>query len=311
MNNLQEKFRDRLLLNESMSRHSTLRIGGPAKYFLVIQNADETVKAIEAAKNDGLDYVVIGGGSNILVSDAGFGGLVIRMSDSEIKIDGEKIYAGAGVFSAMLGRATAEAGMAGLEWMATLPGTVGGAVYGNAGAYGEETKDKLERVLILDGAEKKWIPKEDCSLDYRDSRFKKTKEIILGAEFALTKGELGGIKEKMSKLLGKRKDEQPLGASSAGCIFKNFKFNISDFRFDVPEEFLKNKTIPAGWLIDKAGMKGFCIGKTGVSERHGNFSITKNGATADELIQLISAVKIKVCDVFGIELEEEVQYIGF
>ena len=316
MTKLEQLFGNRLLLNEPMSKHSTLRIGGPAKYFLAAQSADEIIKAIEAAKKDGIDYVVIGGGSNILVSDAGFNGLVIKMADLETRIDGENIYAGAGVFSVVLSRTAADAGMAGLEWMATLPGTIGGAIYGNAGAYGEETKDKLTRVLILEGDKSEWLQKEDCKFGYRDSRFKKTKEIILGAEFALIKGEIVGIKEKMNTLLGKRKDEQPLGASSAGCIFKNFKFSTLNSQLltlnsVIPEEFLKNKTIPAGWLIDRAGMKGFCVGRTSVSGRHGNFSLTQPGATADELIQLISAVKMKVRDTFGIELQEEVQYIGF
>ncbi len=316
---LSKLFCNRLLLNETMSKHSTLRLGGAAKYFLAVKNEDEIAQAVSAAKEENISYVVIGGGSNILVSDSGFNGLVIKMSDSEIKIDEEKIYAGAGVFSTMLGRVSAEAGIAGLEWMATLPGTIGGAVYGNAGAYGEETKDKLLRVRILEsgiwnlesGSLKRWLDKSECGFGYRDSRFKKTKEIILGAEFALLKDDKAAIKEKMNMLLEKRKDEQPLGSSSAGCIFKNFRFMISDFRFDVPEEFLENKMIPAGWLIDKAGMKGFRVGRVSVSEQHGNFFLTQAGATADDLVMIISVVKRKVRDKFGIELQEEVQYIGF
>lgn len=305
-----------------MSKHSTLRIGGPAKCFLAIQNAPEAVKAIEAAKKDGFDYVVIGGGSNILVSDAGFEGLVIKMADLEIKIDGEKVYVGAGVFSAMLGRATAEAGMTGLEWMATLPGTVGGAVYGNAGAYGEETKDRLARVKILqEDLSSAWIPKKDCAFGYRESRFKKTKEIILGAEFLLETSNKEQATRKINELLEKRKSEQPLGSSSAGCVFKNYEVGNRPFEdvekyfdkddMDMIKRFWVAGRVPAGWLVEKAGMKGFCIGKICVSERHGNFTLTQNGATADQLIQLISAVKMKVRDTFGIELQEEVQYIGF
>lgn len=311
MKRLETLFGNRLLKNEPMSKHSTLRLGGPAKYFFEVKNSDEIIKAIEAAKNNKINYVVIGGGSNILVPDAGFDGLVIKMSDSEIKIDGEKIYAGAGVFSVALARVAANAGLSGIEWMATLPGTIGGAVYGNAGAYGEETKNRLARVQVLEEGTVKWIQKEDCHFGYRDSRFKKTKEIILAAEFELLKCDKMEINKKMKILLDKRKGEQPLGSSSAGCIFKNFKYQISNFKFDIPKEFLKNKTIPAGWLIEKAGMKGFCVGKMRVSDIHGNFSLNLGGGSADELAQLISAVKKKVRDKFGIELQEEVQYIGF
>ncbi len=312
---LQQIFEHRLLLNESMSKHSTLRLGGPAKYFLEAKNSDEVAKAVNAAKAEYSPCVVIGGGSNILCSDNGFGGLVIKMAANEIRISKQTIYVDAGVFSTSLARTAAEAGLTGLEWMATLPGTVGGAIYGNAGAYGEETKDRLSRVKALDiSLGEKWISKEDCGFGYRDSRFKSTKEIILGAEFKLEAGDKEEIKKKMNELLEKRKKEQPLGASSAGCIFKNFKFSVYGGPaggWQVPEEFLKNKTIPAGWLIDKAGMKGFCVGRVCVSERHGNFSLTQSGATAGELIQLIYVIKNKVREKFGIELQEEVQYIGF
>lgn len=310
MSELHKIFGNRLLFNEPMSKHSTLRLGGAARYFFEAKNLDEIIKAMEAAKKDSIAYSVIGGGSNILVSDYGFDGLVIKMADSEIKIDGEKIYAGAGVFSVSLARAAVDAGLTGLEWMATLPGTIGGAVYGNAGAYGEETKNRLARVQVLEEGTVKWIQKEDCHFGYRDSRFKKTKEIILAAEFELKKGDKMEINKKMKILLDKRKGEQPLGSSSAGCIFKNFQFSIFNFQFQMPEEFLKNKTIPAGWLIEKAGMKGFCVGKTRVSDIHGNFSLNLGGSSADELARLISAVKKKVRDKFGIELQEEVQYIG-
>lgn len=314
MKKLETIFGNRLLKNEPMFKHSTLRIGGAARYFFEAKNSGEIIKAMEAAKNNNINYVVIGGGSNILVPDAGFDGLVIKMADSEIKIDGEKIHVGAGVFSVSLARAAADAGLTGLEWMATLPGTIGGAVYGNAGAYGEETKNKLSRVQVLEEGTVKWIQKEDCHFGYRDSRFKKTKEIILAAEFELFQGDKMEINKKMKILLDKRKGEQPLGSSSAGCIFKNFKFSsfakASEDR-QIPEEFLKNKMIPAGWLIEKAGMKGFCVGKMRVSDIHGNFSLNLGGGSADELARLIFAVKKKVRDKFGIELQEEVQYIGF
>lgn len=311
MNSLEKIFGNRLLLDEPMSRHSTLRIGGTAKYFLSAKTSEEVKNAIAFAKDESIQYICIGGGSNILVSDSGFGGLVIQAQMNDIKIEGNRVYADAGVFSAVLSRRAGEAGFSGLEWMVTLPGTVGGAIYGNAGAYGEETKDKLTRVLILEGDKSEWLQKEDCKFGYRDSRFKKTKEIILGVEFVLETRDREQVTRKMNELLGKRKDEQPLGASSAGCIFKNFQFSISNFQFQVPEEFLKNKIIPAGWLIDRAGLKGFCVGKTCISDIHGNFSLTQNGAKASELIQLISEVKIKVRDTFGIELREEIQYIGF
>ena len=339
MNKLEQIFGNRLLKDEPMSKHSTLRIGGPARYFLEARNADDVIRAVTATREEAIPYVVIGGGSNILCSDSGFDGLVIKMTANEIKVDGAKIYADAGVFSAVLARKAAVAGLTGIEWMVTLPGTVGGAVYGNAGAYGAETKDKLLRVRVLEvgpptgGWElgvrslEPWIEAKNGGFGYRNSIFKKGGKIILGAEFELGAGDpapeqarygadKGQVTRRMNELLEKRKNEQPLGSSSAGCIFKNFKIPTPNFQLptsnsQLPEEFLKNKMIPAGWLIDRAGLKGFCVGKMRVSDIHGNFSLNTGGATAEELRQLISLVKAKIYEKFGIELQEEVQYIGF
>lgn len=318
---LREQLGKEVLVDESLSRHCTLRIGGPARFFYIARTRADVVRAIHAARTLGISCVVIGGGSNVLVADSGFDGLVIKVASMETRIDPERLYADAGVVSALAARKASEAGLTGIEWMVTLPGTVGGAVRGNAGAFGFETKDRIESVDILRGNEEMTIPARDAKFGYRDSIFKHSNDIVLGATFKLSLGDPKEINRTMKEFLDKRSDEQPLGAQSAGCIFKNYEpgsrsIEEVEMKFkpeDRPRlrEFWGRNRVPAGWLIEKAGIKGFCIGNVCVSDKHGNFSVTAPGATSDQLIQLISAVKMKVRDTLGIQLEEEVQYIGF
>lgn len=284
--------------NEPMSKHTTLKLGGPAKYFLIARTRDELVRAIETADRKNIPYRVIGGGANTLVADSGFDGLIIKTAIMDVKIDDLDAHVGSGMLSVALARKVAAASLTGLEWMVTLPGSIGGAVYGNAGCFGSETKDRLVSVEAFIGGQVRTMSNAECKFGYRDSIFKhlEPRPVILSATFRLDHGNPSEINSKMKDFLAKRADEQPLGTSSAGCLFKN--------------PLVDGKRTSAGMLIEEAGLKGFAVGPVCISDKHGNFGITRPGATAADLVKLIQTVKARVREKFGIELEEEVQYIG-
>ncbi|MFH1253739.1 MAG: UDP-N-acetylmuramate dehydrogenase [Candidatus Uhrbacteria bacterium] len=313
-------FQDRFKENEPLAKHTTWRIGGPAKWFVEARNSDEVKTAVSLATEAGINWFVLGGGSNVLVNDDGFAGLVIQLALRDIRVEGNKITVSVGVPAVLLARTAAEAGLSGLEWMATLPGTVGGAVRGNAGCFGSETKDRLVSATILrDGAIVE-VLKNDLSFDYRHSIFKKNKEIILAAVFELLPGDPEIIKSKMAEFLAKRLATQPPAGGTTGCVFKNYK--IKDNELDrLKQEIdivgangcspINNGIIPAGWLIEQMDLKGKKIGGAKVSEKHANFIENVDGATASDVVQLIALIKMNARDRFGIQLEEEVEYLGF
>ncbi len=307
-------------LNEPMSKHTTFRLGGPARIYFVTNSSDVLVQAVEAALELDIPWTIIGGGTNLLVSDEGFEGVVIQAANQGLSIEGESVHVESGLVSALVARKTVEAGLAGFEWAVGLPGTIGGAVYGNAGCYGAEMRDSIASVDVYHAANgaRKILTNQECRFGYRDSLFKQEKYIILGCELSLKKAtDLAASRTLMDKILSERKDKQPLGESSAGCVFKNFEYqnetvlDILRRDVEVPEQMLASKRIPAGWLIDQANLKGVAVGDFCVSEKHGNFLINKGKGRASEVLALISLIKMKVRDTFGIELQEEVQLLGF
>lgn len=314
-------FADRLKAAEPLAKHVNIRIGGPADFYVEAKSSEEIVQAVEAAVADGLPFVVFGGGSNTLPSDDGFRGLVIQAANRGWSIEGERVYAEAGVPSAFLARKAAEAGLTGLEWAVSLPGTIGGAVRGNAGCFGGETKDALASVDALrvrDGkVERVTYSPEDCAFGYRDSAFKRNADVVLDVELELTPAPKEECLARLDAVLSKRKLEQPSDNPSAGCMFKNFDFkDESDIyklkeRLEVPAPFLAVKRIPAGWLIEQAELKGMKVGGAQVSDKHGNFLVNLGDATASDVLQLISLIKMRIRDGYGIQLEEEVQLLGF
>lgn len=316
---LKKTFGDRLKEVEPLAKHVNIRLGGPADFYLEAKSSEELLAAIEAALSDGVPFVVIGGGSNVLPRDEGFRGLVIQAANRGWSIEGDRVYAEAGVPSAFLARKAAEAGLTGLEWAVSLPGTIGGAVRGNAGCFGGETKDALASVdaLRVEGgkAARVTYPPEDCRFGYRDSAFKRNGDVVLDVELELVPAPKEECLARLDAALAKRRLEQPSDAPSAGCMFKNFEFKdegeIAKLkgRLAVPSEFLAAKRIPAGWLIDQADLKGKTIGGARVSEKHGNFLTNLGNATASDVLQLISLVKMRIRDDLGIQLEEEVQLL--
>ena len=275
--------------NEFLGNHSTFRIGGPAKYFCVVENKEEILEAVNFAKSKNLPYVVIGMGSNILFRDRGYEGMVIKMPIiSGFKIEGTKISADAGTSFFLLVNESTKEGLSGLEWAIGIPGTMGGAVVDNTGAFGKSINDVVIKVKTLD----KEYTKEECEFKYSDSKFKKhgNPEIILEVELGLEKGNPEKIKETIKNNLLQRKDRIP-PYPSAGCVFKN------------------PKPLSAGKLIEDCGLKGEKIGGAQISDLHANIIVNLGNATAKDVLELIKICKEKVREKFSVDLEEEIVII--
>ncbi|MFH1713928.1 MAG: UDP-N-acetylmuramate dehydrogenase [Patescibacteria group bacterium] len=285
--------------NIALSDYTTFKIGGPAKYFYTAKNQEEFLKAISLAKELKLPFFVLGGGSNILVSDSGFNGIVIRNQCSNFNIKDNRILVEAGVRLETLVSISMENQLAGLEWGAGIPGTVGGAIRGNAGAFGEAIGDIVQEVEIfnLKTEAKEKLSKSDCQFFYKESIFKKDNNlIILSAQMEFLKNnpeEAEINKQKMINYSINRQKTQPLKFPSAGCVFKN------------PPD------VSAGHLIDQCGLRGKTINNVQISEKHANFFINLGQGRAADVRELIEIAKKTVKDKLNIQLEEEIQYLGF
>lgn len=282
-----------------LAPYTTFKIGGPAKYFVVVKTAEEMTNAVKEANAAAQKWVVLGGGSDVLIADAGFDGLVIKTELREIEIDEEKmrVRAGSGVLLNALIQQSAQRSLCGLEFAVGVPATIGGAVWANLGARGKEIGDHLIEVTIVDAqGNTRTMTKEQCDFSYRESIFKKEHFVILDALFQLEKGDRDNIKQRILEFSAKRKEQQDIGTQCAGCVFRN------------PKE---QTEVAAAELIDQLGLKGKQIGGARVSDLHANFIVNTGTATADQVAQLISYIKQQVRDKKGIQLMEEVEYIGF
>jgi len=307
------KIRENVLLRD----YTTFKIGGPARYFFVAENKEDLKNAILWAKKKKLPFFILGGGSNVLFPDNGFNGLVIKMQNTQYKIRNTKIVAEAGIPLQKLVLETAKKGLSGLENLAGIPGTLGGAIWGNAGAFGREIGDLVEEVKVLDVGssrlEVKKLRNKDCKFGYRDSIFKKKENwIILEAALKLKRGKRKEIEEKIKEILRLRKEKQPLEFPSAGSVFKNVP--IEKVPKKIREKFkekIKDGFLPAGVLIEAVGLKGFQIGGAKISEKHANFIVNVGGAKASDVKELIEKIKKEVKKKFKIQLEEEIKLVGF
>ncbi|KRQ87102.1 UDP-N-acetylenolpyruvoylglucosamine reductase [Caloramator mitchellensis] len=287
-------FNNNILFDEPMKNHTSFKVGGPADILVIPENKEQLISAIRICNDQSVPFMIIGNGSNLLVKDGGIRGVVIKTSHlNKVWAEGDRIFAECG---ATLAKASAEAlknSLKGMEFASGIPGSVGGAIFMNAGAYGGEIKDIVEKVTAVDfNGNIINLSNEDLKFAYRSCIVQKEKLIVLEVEFKLSKGNYDEIKALMEDLNKRRSDKQPLNYPSAGSVFKR------------PEGYF------AGKLIEDAGLKGISIGGAMVSEKHAGFIINYNNATADDVLKLIKKVQDVVLDKFGVKLETEVKIVG-
>ncbi|UCD63571.1 MAG: UDP-N-acetylmuramate dehydrogenase [Candidatus Zixiibacteriota bacterium] len=280
---------------------TSYRTGGPAKYFIPAGTPEELTAAVTAANRLRIPFFIIGGGSNLLVSDRGYDGLIIRVEIRGMNlVDETVVTCGAGEDLMALVNFAAECSLTGLEFAAGIWGTVGGALYGNAGAYGGEMKDIVRRVTLVDSAGYgKTVDNEYCRFGYRDSCFKVTGDIIIEATFQLRKGDKVAIGSRVDEILALRARRHPGEGNSAGCFFKN-----------IPDPDQEHGKLPAGRLLEEAGVKGLSVGGAAVYPDHANIIVNTGHATSKDIRDLADIMKEKVREKFAILLEEEVIQLG-
>lgn len=286
---------DRFLREEPMKKHITFRVGGPAACFLTPSTKEQIREILHICQEEKTPYFILGNGSNLLVSDQGFDGVVLQVykNMNQVTVEGEHLRVQAGALLSATARKALEAGLTGMEFAAGIPGTMGGAAVMNAGAYGGEMKDILESVTVLTPeGEQKELKNEELQLGYRTSVVKEKGYIVLEAVLSLKKGDPEAIKSRMDELKEQRVTKQPLEYPSAGSTFKR------------PEGYF------AGKLIQDAGLRGYQVGGAQVSEKHCGFVINKENATAKDVVDLIHDVQRIVYEKFQVQLETEVKFLG-
>lgn len=286
---------EQVLFDEPMKKHTTFRIGGPADVFVMPRTIEEVSKALEICRQEQLPYFILGNGSNLLVSDQGYRGVIIQLDRNmeEITVDGTEIRAAAGALLSSIAVVARRASLAGFEFAGGIPGTLGGAIVMNAGAYGGEMKDVLKEVTVMTGnGEIRVIPASELEMGYRTSIIKKAGYLVLGATISLKEGNLEEIKALTRELSEKRTSKQPLEFPSAGSTFKR------------PEGYF------AGKLIMDSGLRGYQIGGARVSDKHCGFVINAGDATAQDVVALMDHVIEVVREKYGVTLEPEVKFLG-
>jgi len=285
--------KNRIKYNEPMAIHTTIGIGGPADLFYIAKTKTELIKAVNLANKDKIPYFVLGGGSNILITNKGIRGLVIKNNSSRITRRNLLVKVESGVITQKLVNFTIEKGLAGLEYFSGFYGTVGGAIYNNAHFKDKFIFDPLEKIEILTKAGKKLlVDKNKVKHGYDFTSFQKTKDLILELHFKLKKGNKKLLNKTALEVLKIRRQKHPMAKKSAGCMFKN------------------PKLAPAGILIDRAGLKGKKVGEAMVSEKHAAFIINKGNASCQDVLKLISLIKRQVYNKFKVNLQTEVFLIG-
>ena len=295
MNEINNKTASLCLMNESLKKHTTYGIGGPADLMIFPKSKQDLIKVIEIINKDKIQLTILGSGSNVLVSDNGIRGAVISLKNSlkKIEVDDNILYAECGTMLGKIVKHAVKNNLIGLENLNGVPGTLGGALIMNAGAWGGEISENLIHVEVINSkSEIQKIQKKDLNFSYRQSSFNKD-DILLSAKFNLKKADKDIIKENFIEAQSGRKKSQPLNKRSAGSLFKNPKNNS------------------AGKLLDEAGLKGFSIGDAKISEKHANFFINDGDATSKDMLMLIKKAHKEVKDKFNVNLSLEVKLMGF
>lgn len=286
---------DQIKENELMKHHTTFRIGGSADVMIMPNTEEEIVEIIALSNKHNIPYTIVGNGSNILVTDKGIRGLVIKIADnfSDVQIEGNLVYAQSGARLTAISRKIYEAELTGFEFASGIPGTVGGGVYMNAGAYDSEMKNVIKTVRALDKTGNVIeLSNEEMHFGYRKSRAMEDSLIILSVVIELKHGDKAAIKAKIDDFTNKRVTKQPVSEFSAGSTFKR------------PEGHF------AGKLIEETGLRGYTIGHAKISEKHCGFVINKGDSTCEDMLKFIQKVKHKVYEKTGVKLEEEIKIIG-
>lgn len=301
-----------------LKNHTTFKIGGPARYFLVVKDKKNLAKVLFFAKKLNLPVFVFGGGSNLLISEKGFSGFVVKIQNAGgiFLKPGNVIEAFAGVPIKNMVSFAARNSLSGLEWAGGLPGTIGGAVRGNAGAFGGEIKDSVVKVEALDeNLNLKKLNNKQCEFSYRNSVFKQKNWIILSVSVKLKKGDKKTIAKIVFSNIKYRKDRHPIDFPSAGSIFKNVPLSGFSPQFQEKLAAVVKKDpfpiVPAAYLISETELKGVKMGGAQISQKHPNFIVNLNGAKSEDILGLINIVKKEVKKKFGVNMETEVQLVGF
>lgn len=273
-----------------LAPYTTYKIGGPAKYFVEANTKKEVLEALKFAKSKNIKYFVLCGGSNVLFSDKGYDGLIIKLNLRDLKVENDIVYAESGVKLMALINFGLKKNLSGLEFLAGVPGEVGGAIRGNAGAFQKSISDYLQKVEVIRDGKITKLKKQEIEFDYRDSEFKRNKDIILAGYFKLEKGNIEKAKEEVKKNINYRKEHHPW-KPSAGSTFKN----------------PKDKSV--GKMVEELGLKGYKMGNAQISEQHGNFIINLGEAKSSNVKKLINLVKEKVKEKYRVDLEEEIMIV--
>lgn len=282
--------------NVPMAQYTSFRAGGKARMMVIPADAEQLSAVLGVLSGSGVQYMVLGNGTNILVKDSGYDGVIVKIGSGfdYVRQEGCRLVCGSGTRMSVAAKAALEGGLSGFEFASGIPGFTGGAVFMNAGAYGGEMKDILRRAKIVskDGSREFYMTADELEMGYRHTKLHDTGDIVTEVEFVLEEGNRTQIKAKMSELMEKRNSRQPVNFPSAGSFFKR------------PEGYF------AGKLIQDAGLKGLSVGGAQVSELHSGFIINRGGATATDILQLMEMIQARVFDEFGVRLETEVRIIG-
>jgi UDP-N-acetylmuramate dehydrogenase len=297
-----------------LSEYTRFGIGGPADIYAETGNPESFVEALRVARESGLETVVIGGGTNLIVADEGFRGIVLKLVNRAIRAEGSEVYVEAGAVLQDLVDFTVDLGLHGLETMTGIPGSVGAAIYGNAGAYGHSISEWITEVRFFDGAAIRTFNNAECEFRYRESIFKHHKEwIVFSAALTLQPGDAAALRAEADRILNIRNRKYPPTMKCAGSIFKNFLLAElpPDVAAQVPVNVIIEGKVPSAWFLEQVGAKGMKVGDIHVADYHANLIYNIGKGTAHELSQVIQELKHRVGERWGIPLEEEVQYVGF
>jgi UDP-N-acetylmuramate dehydrogenase len=299
-----------LFVNAPLARYTRFEIGGPARMLADVSTVEALAATLRLAKDSRTPHALIGGGTNLIVDDDGFPGVVLRYVANAIEIDGSRVRVEAGAVLQDLVDRTIDAGLRGLETMTGIPGWVGGAIYGNAGAYGHSIQESVESVRFFDGSETRELSSDKVAFSYRNSIFKSFKDwIVLDAVLKLDKADPAELRATADGVLKIRNEKYPPTMRCAGSIFKNLILSELPAGVMVPEKVVREGKVPSAYFLEGAGAKGLAIGGLRVADYHANLIYNEGGGMARDLWHLIETLKVGVWEKYGVRLEEEVQSI--